>query len=83
MATPKDPRQDRWNASQREHDEMVARAAEEQPDSEWVTPSTLKGWVRRQEPEKHDWEPGEDTHPMGGDPRCRICGEDKRSPSHY
>lgn len=34
------------------------------------------------EPETHDYEPGEDTHPMHTDPLCRVCGQPKRSSAH-
>jgi hypothetical protein len=27
----------------------------------------------------HEYEPGDETTPMQTDPRCRICGETKRS----
>lgn len=26
----------------------------------------------------HDYEPGDDTHPMHTDPLCRICGQPKK-----
>jgi hypothetical protein len=44
----RDPSQDRHDAAQREHDAIVAKAAEKQPDSEWVTIPGINGWVRRQ-----------------------------------
>lgn len=38
------------------------------------------GGTRRLRPtpyvaERHDYEPGETTHPMHTDPNCRVCGE--------
>lgn len=32
---------------------------------------------RKGEREKHDWEPGDTTHPSQTDPLCRICGHPK------
>lgn len=32
--------------------------------------------------EKHDYWPGEDTHPMHTDPLCAICGYPKNSGVH-
>jgi hypothetical protein len=37
--------------------------------------------IKRPAP-RHDWEPGEGTHPMKTDPSCRVCGEPRRSPGH-
>jgi hypothetical protein len=34
------------------------------------------------EQERHEYEPGERTHPMHTDPVCRVCGEPKKSPQH-
>ena len=30
-------------------------------------------------PARHDYEPGDTTHPMATDPNCRICGETRRT----
>jgi hypothetical protein len=49
MGERRDPRQDAWDAGQREHDALVARQSEAQPESEWVTLPGLHGWVRRQD----------------------------------
>lgn len=32
--------------------------------------------------EKHDYEPGEATHPMHTDPLCRVCGYPKKAGVH-
>ena len=45
----RDHRQDQWDAGQREHDERVALAAEQQPGQEWVVLPGIHGWVRRKE----------------------------------
>lgn len=31
---------------------------------------------------RHDWEPGEVTHPMRSEPNCRLCGAGKRALVH-
>lgn len=32
--------------------------------------------------ERHDYEPGERTHPMHTDPLCRACGQPKNDRVH-
>ena len=34
------------------------------------------------EDERHDYEPGDGSHPMHTDPLCRICGKAKRDRIH-
>lgn len=41
------------------------------------TQSVLRG-LSQSRPERHDYEPGDSTHPMAGDPNCRVCGETRR-----
>lgn len=31
---------------------------------------------------RHDYEPGDDTHPMHTDPLCIVCGQPKKHPDH-
>lgn len=40
----------------------------------WIKRGKLSGEVMR-----HDYEPGDTTHPMSTDPDCRICGETRRT----
>lgn len=39
--------------------------------------------VPADQPARHDYEPGEGTHPMETEPLCRVCGQAKRTAAHW
>lgn len=47
MAGRRDPRQDQWDAGQREYDATIAEQAAMYPGQQWVPlPGQVKGWTR-------------------------------------
>jgi hypothetical protein len=50
MGDWRDPRQDAWDAGQREYNAEVAKASAAEPDKEWIVAlNGVRGWVRRQD----------------------------------